>query len=576
MKNIFIVFLVMVCYLYPAATVAQIGKVGINTSSPQAMLHVKDSNVLFSGVSGFLPGSPGNPPVSGAGVRMMWYPDKAAFRAGYVFDANWDRDSIGQYSFASGYNPMAKGYASISFGFNSRSTDSYAIAVGADANASSNSAAAFGTFARAGGPGSTAVGNSTQATGQLAMAAGIGSIASGTESMALGYLTEASGIRSTSMGSGSLASGSYSFALGRVTRSLGNYSFSAGRNSVASGDYATAFGDTVTARSFNSFTIGRYNDSLASSTPDSWINTDPIFIIGNGTADNARSNAFLIAKNGHTGINIANGMPQALLHVRKDGVSGGPFSSSAGIIFESNGSSYIQLSHPTASETGILSGNGLTNIRSAIVFNSDSSIDFRTGGNTDRLIISKTGNAGLNISSSQALLHLKGTLPSSFDSHIRLESAGASTDYMNMVYDGHTKFRNFGAGDEYQWRNAANTIIMRLEENGNLTITGIYSPSDTRLKKNISPLQNSLQKITALGGYKYNWIDKTNDNSLQTGLLAQQVEKQMPELVKTDADGVKSVNYHGMIPYLIEAIKELKRENEVLKKEIDYLRGKFQ
>jgi hypothetical protein len=46
--------------------------------------------------------------------------------------------------------------------------------------------------------------------------------------------------------------------------------------------------------------------------------------------------------------------------------------------------------------------------------------------------------------------------------------------------------------------------------------------------------------------------------------------------VLTNEEGVKSVNYNGMIPYLVEAIKELKRENEVLKKEIDYLRGKFQ
>ena len=86
----------------------QPGNVGINTSTPQAMLHVKDSAVLFSGASS-LPGSPGNPPASGQGIRMMWYPDKAAFRAGYVSSVNWNKDSIGIYSFATGSNTKAKG-----------------------------------------------------------------------------------------------------------------------------------------------------------------------------------------------------------------------------------------------------------------------------------------------------------------------------------------------------------------------------------------------------------------------------------------------------------------------------------
>ncbi|MBL0009064.1 MAG: hypothetical protein IPP25_18315 [Saprospiraceae bacterium] len=63
---------------------SQIGKVGINTTTPAAMLHVMDSSVLFSTTLNTLPGMPGNPPVSGAGIRTFWYPDKAAFRAGRV------------------------------------------------------------------------------------------------------------------------------------------------------------------------------------------------------------------------------------------------------------------------------------------------------------------------------------------------------------------------------------------------------------------------------------------------------------------------------------------------------------
>ena len=60
--------------------IAQVGKVGINTTSPAAMLHVKDSSVVFTGPA-TLPANAGQPPVKGAGNRIMWYADKAAFRA---------------------------------------------------------------------------------------------------------------------------------------------------------------------------------------------------------------------------------------------------------------------------------------------------------------------------------------------------------------------------------------------------------------------------------------------------------------------------------------------------------------
>ena len=68
--------------------------VGIGTFTPLARLHVTDSAVVFS-ANGVAPGIVGNPPISGEGRRMMWYADRAAFRAGYVVSSNWDKDSIG-------------------------------------------------------------------------------------------------------------------------------------------------------------------------------------------------------------------------------------------------------------------------------------------------------------------------------------------------------------------------------------------------------------------------------------------------------------------------------------------------
>jgi hypothetical protein len=105
---------------------------------------------------------------------------------------------------------------------------------------------------------------------------------------------------------------------------------------------------------------------------------------------------------------------------------------------------------------------------------------------------------------------------------------------------------------------------------GDLTVNGTFTNvSDRRLKINIVPLKNSLGNIARLNGYHYNWksYTKLDTATVQTGLIAQELELLFPELIKTDHVGFKSVNYIGLIPHLVEAIKELKAENELLKAE---------
>ncbi len=86
-----------------------LGNVGIGTTIPQAKFEIENGSVLFDGTTG-------STPASGAGTRMMWIPEKAAFRAGVVTGNTWNNGNIGISSVAFGINTTAKPYASFVIG----------------------------------------------------------------------------------------------------------------------------------------------------------------------------------------------------------------------------------------------------------------------------------------------------------------------------------------------------------------------------------------------------------------------------------------------------------------------------
>lgn len=81
------------------------------------------------------------------------------------------------------------------------------------------------------------------------------------------------------------------------------------------------------------------------------------------------------------------------------------------------------------------------------------------------------------------------------------------------------------------------------------------SRSDIRLKENIQPLQDSLEKINRINGYSYQW--RSNEDS-EYGVIAQEVQAEFPRLVKDDEQGYLRVDYRGLMPVLLESIKSLK------------------
>ena len=90
--------------------------------------------------------------------------------------------------------------------------------------------------------------------------------------------------------------------------------------------------------------------------------------------------------------------------------------------------------------------------------------------------------------------------------------------------------------------------------------------SDERLKDNKKNIENALEKVESLNGVEFDWNDKQDVyEGHDIGVIAQEVEKILPEIVNTRDNGYKAVKYEKLVPLLIEAIKELSNEIKELK-----------
>jgi hypothetical protein len=430
---------------FSQSTSAQTGNVGIGTTTPLARLHVADSAVLFTGSNLVTETTPFNPPASGTGTRMMWYPQKAAFRAGGVQASQWNKNNIGIFSFAAGFNTIAIGKYSAS----------------------------------------------------------------------MGDRTTASGEASTSMGGLTTASGDRSISMGFSTKAIGINAVSMGGTTTASGNSSVSMGTGTVARAYASVALGLFNDSVATADPTSSVATDPVFIIGNGSGFTTRRNAMTVLKNGNVGVNTIS--PAAKIHVVRSTPSDGLVNTSAALILEDSTGSLLQFLSNSTYQSGIISATEKTTLRSGILFPGDSSIAFRSGGNNTKMTLEANGNVGI------------GTL----------------------------------------------TPTQKLHVIGNILASGTITPSDLRYKKDIEVIDHPLEKIDEIRGVTYKMkADEFPENGFtdeaQAGVIAQEVESVLPQVVVTDQNGYKAVDYSKMVPLLIEGIKELKKQTEELKKESEY------
>ena len=148
---------------------------------------------------------------------------------------------------------------------------------------------------------------------------------------------------------------------------------------------------------------------------------------------------------------------------------------------------------------------------------------------------------------------------------------------------GHAFIHDGGDNDLYLKRydgsTTGNTVFEVARSSDDVKFKGdviAYSTSDKRLKKNIIRIDDAVSKISQLSGMTFEWKESKNKeyhNEREAGIIAQDVQKVLPEAVKERDDGYLAVKYEQLIPLLIEAVKEQQEQINELKSKLDKLTG---
>ncbi len=259
-----------------------------------------------------------------------------------------------------------------------------------------------------------------------------------------------------------------------------------------------------------------------------------------------------------------------------------------------NGNGYVNISAGVAPlPAPYLDGSNISNVAGVIKSQTTQQVgaNFNIGGNG-----AVGGNLGIGTSSALTRLSIS---PGTVEAKITLYDGGSSANHygfgisnaqLNYHVDGSGSSHVFWAGG----KNGNGTELLRIQGNGNVGIgispaaaykldvagsvnatgqvraNGVVLTSDQRFKQNIRPLRSALASALALRGVRYEWNalgvqHGGKAGAPQVGFIAQELEKVYPELVSTDADGYKAVNYAQLTPVLLEALKEQQQQIEALK-----------
>ena len=222
----------------------------------------------------------------------------------------------GDYSISLGVQTEAIGDIATAMGAITTASGTNSTAMGYDTNASADYSTTMGYQTEASGDYSTAMGVTTKAIGNISTAMGQDTKAIGSASTAMGYNTTASGLSSTALCNSTISSGNNSVAMGYFTESSGNdstatgletlasgaSSMSMGIGTVAAGDASVSMGYHTNTNDVGTLALGIYNIIDTTPNPNTFTLQNTALIIGNGTDDGNRSNAFEVLFDGTTTI----------------------------------------------------------------------------------------------------------------------------------------------------------------------------------------------------------------------------------------------------------------------------------
>ena len=446
------------------------------------------------------------------------------------------------------------------------------------------------------------------------------------ENMAIGTFA----MRFNNTGTTNSAVGNYAMQYNSTGSSNTALGYQALQNSNANGN--TAFG--YAAGTTNS--VGTFN-TLMGYNADMVLNNYTNATAIGANALIGQSNSMVLGSiNGvnsaiaTTSVGIGTNTPGARLHVRRSGASGGTFIGNPSMIIEDNAQSYVQLSNPTNSENGILSGNAATSIRSGIVFAIDSAVYLRSGGNNTRMTIDNTGFIGIGTLTPLTKMHIYeatnnhvnariASVSTTYDPGLELVKTGAGADWKLRVDNGNLltfsrALDDFAAtpADYYEmgigaFRPAAdNTNALGGVSNRWTAVyaaNGTIQTSDARDKENVTDLNYGLNEVMKLRPVSFNWKENPQWGR-KIGFIAQEVKPILSEVVQTgdlnqngkdDAGNPISKNdklgiyYSDIIPVAVKAIQEqqlliekqakenaeLKEKNARLEKDIQLIKEKL-
>jgi len=417
----------------------------------------------------------------------------------------------GQNAFASGFKASASGNQSHAIGTNTIASGTGSHAQGSGSVSSSFYSHAEGTNTIASNQQAHAEGSSTLASGNASHAEGSNTSATGQSSHAQGGFTKAWGLQSHAEGSGTLALGSNSHAKGTGTKAISTNSYAEGDTTTASGGTSHAEGYFTNAGANGAHAEGGLSKALNIYTHAENYNTRAL-----GQASHAEGNGTVASGD------YSHAQGTFTFATGNNSHAGGTGSVTTKQIIAGGSSSF----NHSLNNAGQTVGHGALADFSAILGGTNHNIEV---GNVSAAII-----------------------------------GGGSIKLTGTSYVAHTAVANLAIMTTPTTGIAADNVLVRSATTGRIRAVTQASISDERLKKNLTPIENVVSKISSLNTYELQYNEKTNEeNRFDYGLIAQEVEKLFPHVVKNnvsfenDDTVYKSIEYRKLIPILFAAIKEL-------------------